>query len=841
MSETIADLMHTWYSQQLGHDGDLIELEREYFGASAQMTWADAALVFYAGANGSNPVGSLLDEAYKYYAGLSGLTPPEEYSLADHIYHTFASGAGHSPIPLANLVAWYEASDLFDSQFNPNLLTPNQQSLETDMIGWITSGFNCTISRDTSVALSGTASLKSVATAASQFNVDTTGARTPAIPGNTYTFQGMVRAANNSGLIRATIQWYNAAGVSLSYSHGTDITAVTTGWSLASVTAVAPANTASYHVLFLGNAPQLAGQVLNYDQMGTWEGVSLEWRDENGLPADGTPVDVWADKSVDAKQYNLVSVSQASFEGGDISGWSGQGNTTIAASTLKAADGTYSLLQTATVNGGGVACMRNTIPFMVPVIPGKTYTASAFVLQGAGIARQFSVALEWYSAAGGYMSGVASAGILADPVTWKEAFITYNAPAGAGYVRTYVQYISALAGESNYIDKVQITVGTKEPWKIPSGSAAVAYNLTQPTATKRPLFRNANPNLLTYSQANCSSLEGLTGAQCTMTVDTTQSVSGGSSVKATVNSAGNYPAIHSLFNAQAVPVVAGKTYTASVKVKVSQPAQMQMLIYWFDAAGNPTTTPTNSGGTYGPNTVGAWDTETVTAVAPAGAALAAVRCAWIEGTPASSVPGDVFFVDEFILREGGSTEWLSPVTLPNDEPVVQFGGVDDFLAYLGTPPAGPYTIYVIYYSPVPNGPYIFSIGNANGIALQINAVSMLAPIYRTVQAFGAPGVDSGSYNVIAMTAPSGISKPSIHANGINISVNGTDSAFTPATGGMALGAGDLGVLATSFIQGNIADCLMYNTIHNDSQRKTIEDYLMNKYGVSVTTLQPLTN
>lgn len=91
MSESLADLMHTWYVSQVGTEDSLIGLERQYFGASDTETWADAALRFYAGANGSSPVGSLNTEAFIYYSGISGLEPAEDFTLTDHMYWTFAA------------------------------------------------------------------------------------------------------------------------------------------------------------------------------------------------------------------------------------------------------------------------------------------------------------------------------------------------------------------------------------------------------------------------------------------------------------------------------------------------------------------------------------------------------------------------------------------------------------------------------------------------------------------------------------------------------------------------------------------------------------------------------
>jgi len=153
-----------------------------------------------------------------------------------------------------------------------NLLTANQASVETDTTG-LHSGFNATVTRDTSVYYQGAASMKAVAVATNTVAFgDSVG--TAVTAGETYTAVAMVRAGN-AVTIRTKIQWYNSGGTYLSENAGSYVTANAT-WVQTSVTAVAPANAALARV-YHETASATAGDAFWADARGLWRGASGVW------------------------------------------------------------------------------------------------------------------------------------------------------------------------------------------------------------------------------------------------------------------------------------------------------------------------------------------------------------------------------------------------------------------------------------------------------------------------------------------------------------------------------------------------------------------------------------
>ena len=155
---------------------------------------------------------------------------------------------------------------------------------------------------------------------------------------------------------------------------------------------------------------------------------------------------------------NLLSLEDASFEGGTIGGWGAypSGQTTLANSTAQAADGTHSLLATATTTTPDV------LSPLVPVVAGQQYTALGSMMNGTLGAVTMGVYITWYNASSGWLAD-AHANFTTSS-SWQQASVTATAPAGA--VRAGFEFwtTAASVGNTFYIDKVQIALGTSTTW-----------------------------------------------------------------------------------------------------------------------------------------------------------------------------------------------------------------------------------------------------------------------------------------------------------------------------------------------------------------------------------------
>lgn len=155
----------------------------------------------------------------------------------------------------------------------PNLLTPNQASIETDTSGW-SAVSNCAIARSTAAAAEGFASLALTATAAGQM-VAAAGLA-PVLPGTAYTAHAEVQAGVGTQSASASIWWYDALGAFISGSNGSAIMASTGGFLAATATGVAPANAANAAVI-VGVVAAAGGDVGYVDKVSLRPGTSTGW------------------------------------------------------------------------------------------------------------------------------------------------------------------------------------------------------------------------------------------------------------------------------------------------------------------------------------------------------------------------------------------------------------------------------------------------------------------------------------------------------------------------------------------------------------------------------------
>lgn len=167
---------------------------------------------------------------------------------------------------------------------SPNMLSPNQASMETDASGYVAS-VNCTIAQDATQFLDGTKSLSLTSVAAGDMVATTPSAtaatRFPVVPGKAYTVAGSARAATVSRDCRVQCWFYDAAGVALTFPGTGAINDVTTGWTSGESGAglagmVAPTGAATAVIALKVIATGAAAEVHYFDRISLVES-SVPW------------------------------------------------------------------------------------------------------------------------------------------------------------------------------------------------------------------------------------------------------------------------------------------------------------------------------------------------------------------------------------------------------------------------------------------------------------------------------------------------------------------------------------------------------------------------------------
>lgn len=157
----------------------------------------------------------------------------------------------------------------------PNLLTPNQASIETDATGWA-AGTNATIAQDATQFLDGTKSLAVTAVAVgSSFASTTAGPRVA--PGKLYTATAWFKAGVTGRAVQLFIDWYSDVGGYISTSaviaSGTDVSG---SWTATSGSIVAPAGVGQAGVkVKINDATQVLGEVHYVDRISLVEAAEV--------------------------------------------------------------------------------------------------------------------------------------------------------------------------------------------------------------------------------------------------------------------------------------------------------------------------------------------------------------------------------------------------------------------------------------------------------------------------------------------------------------------------------------------------------------------------------------
>jgi hypothetical protein len=349
-------------------------------------------------------------------------------------------------------------------------------------------------------------------------------------------------------------------------------------------------------------------------------------------------------------------ITNPSF-GIDTTGWTSQGSFTIARSTARAFLGAASLAVTSTAGTNGGAAIG------VPMTSGQTYALTAHVFIPSGTKPGMSVQI--LDASGQPLTADASLPLLTTTKgRWVRVGGTYLA-ASTGTL-TFYTHTSAVpnTGDIFYVDAVQAE-NKNYVTSYADGSLATAWD--------------APGNLLPVAGQGFedSSLGGMSVAAgtATPTNSAAQVYAGTRSLLLTVGATASL-SVASATGVAGVPVVAGRVYTASLWVRPSAARQLRADILWYTAAG---AFISSSAGTASTGVVTTWTRHTLTAIAPATAAFAAIQFTSTDATNA-----DTIYLDGLRLAEGSGAssyrwtgaEWASTSTRTADRLLYGVNGAD---------------------------------------------------------------------------------------------------------------------------------------------------------------------
>lgn len=414
-------------------------------------------------------------------------------------------------------------------------------------------------------------------------------------------------------------------------------------------------NRAGQHFLGSGLPAALIGG--SKDRVVSLSG-SLHWDINEDLLCPPTE-DNLVDTELEAKaNYSL----NPSFETNTTS-WANYTNATLAQSAAQALVGTQSLRLTS-IAAGTMGAMTNP---NTTVAPGETWTVSGW-FRAATVARQVTIALEWKTAGGAFISVTNGVPVINDTTTgWVRVDATGIAPDTAGLMQTdFVVLGAAGAGEQHYLDAVLIekspTVnayydGASDDDGLYTydwfGAANASVSVATPAPNKvyrRNLLKNPSLEPSAGLGAMYSNDGGLYGSA----QDTAIFHTGTRSTKFTALTGGVSQILSGYYQEGSLTSVAvnpGTTYSATAYVRTAIPDCVARVgAYFFNT--DPALTSSVVPATI-PIPVNVWVPVTVTATADALAAGVLLDVLVAKATGLASM-GDVAWVDSLIMVEGDS-------------------------------------------------------------------------------------------------------------------------------------------------------------------------------------------
>lgn len=354
-------------------------------------------------------------------------------------------------------------------------LVPNP-SFETDVSGWIVA--SVALARITTDAVSGSACMQVTSLSASAVDARTAyDPNTTAVAGETFTASAyMKNTAGNNREHRVYLRFFNSGGTIISSSFGSATLTVGGVWTRISVTATAPANTASVDVAIYTQAtnPSLSNVTL-------LDAVLLEKSASLGTYFDGSSTDgSWTgvpnNSTSQLKVYRRNLIPNPSFETGTTS-WSATGSApgSIAQNTFFEVYGDYSCLRS--VIGDGVAYVQTSIAGNIPISAGVAYTLSAYCR--TSISRNVRVIIQWRDSANTFISNAVGVLSASSTTAFTRFTVTGTAPANAVSAVAFLETNNAFIGDVIYWDAVMLEQSSSVGDYF-DGSLAGAFNFGTP-------------------------------------------------------------------------------------------------------------------------------------------------------------------------------------------------------------------------------------------------------------------------------------------------------------------------------------------------------------------------
>ena len=203
-----------------------------------------------------------------------------------------------------------------------------------------------------------------------------------------------------------------------------------------------------------------------------------------------------------------------------------------------------------------------------------------------------------------------------------------------------------------------------------------------------------------------------------------------------------------------------------------------------------------------------------------------------------------------------TTASRQPLPVPgnlNGKPVIRFDGVDDKLGLTGSTPMTQFTLFMVVknYAAVPGQDhsdhvmafgaptgdgYFVLFGGLNRISDRINIGGPAGAVRATAANIAA----FGEWRIISIVTDKKIFNTTLRWNGSNAVMTPDGGTNIPISVPMGTGGGiggadnsPFGYLLTAHC--DFAETIVYNRIVADSERVAVENYLADKYNISITT------
>lgn len=390
------------------------------------------------------------------------------------------------------------------SPYYGNLLDAETADLVTTTGDWNPS-LNCAVTRSTSQAYNGAASLRLEASANGNMAA-ATGSGTNAVPvrpSKPYTASALFRAAALANFCLVSINWFDSGGSSISATNGTIVTDSTSGWTLVAASATSPSTAAYASVTLKVNSAIITEQhYVDTISLTGGSGNTLWYAgDLDGLVQPRTRIDLpgW---------WNHLTLAQSDVTS-PLTGWNALSNCSIARTTAQTHFSSGSILLTATGAGQMVAGTDSAASGR-PVYPRTQYTASCVFLT-ALTNRNCFIGIRWWDSGGAFISE-SDGSTVADFVgAWALAGVTATSPSNAAYADIVIKVNSAAGSEQHYAADFTLNPGTSTLWY--AGGARTLF--TGYIESIKPVWPAER-----YAEVEITAVDGFTVLGRTKLVDT---------------------------------------------------------------------------------------------------------------------------------------------------------------------------------------------------------------------------------------------------------------------------------------------------------------------------------